>query len=156
MKNQSCNGGLLSLALLLNRLSLGVLFFFAGVRKMIPDEGQSVGAKLQGFASFVASKAPLPEALGTAYGYALPFVEAITGLLLAAGLFSRISSGVISLMLLSFMIAFGIAWWPSEGGVYDKNVILFTLALLLTVTGAGSFSLDNLLCKKCRVSVEIK
>lgn len=156
MKSKSFSSGLFSLVLLLNRISIGLLFFFAGVRKIIPDAGQSVGAKLQGFASFVASKAPLPEVLGTAYGYALPFVEATAGLLLVVGLFSRIASGATSLMLLSFMIAFGIDWWPSEGSAYDKNVILFTLALLLTATGAGSFSLDNMLCKKCTVSVEIK
>lgn len=138
------NGGLLlNVSLLLCRLSLGGMFLLAGLRKMLPAEGKSVGEMLTGFAKFSASKAPLPENLGLAYGYALPWAELFFGALLVLGLFSRFSALMIALMLLSFMIALGIDWWPAKGGAFDKNVILFSLALLLVATGPGGLALGR-------------
>jgi uncharacterized membrane protein YphA (DoxX/SURF4 family) len=133
---------LIDIALLLNRISLGLLFLLAGVRKLIPTVEAGLWEKWNGFAGYVASQAPLHEALGKAYGFALPPVEILAGLLLIIGLFSRVSAVVIALMLLSFIIAMGIAWWPVEGAAYDKNVIYFTLALLLAAAGAGKYSID--------------
>ena len=131
-------------ALLLNRLSLGLLFFFAGVRKLIPaQEDQTMFQKLAEFAGFVASQAPLPDMLGRAYGYALPFVELAAGGLLVIGVASRASAGVIALMLLSFMIAMGLDLWPAQGPAFSKELVLFTLAVMLTVTGPGRMSLDS-------------
>ena len=131
-----------SLILLLNRVPLGLLFLLAGVRKLLPKPDGSVMQSLNGFASYAASQAPLPEALGKAYGYALPFVEIIAGGLLILGLLTRVSALVIGLMLLSFMVAMGINWWPESGPAFDKNVILFTLSLLLVMIGGGAWSLD--------------
>lgn len=132
---------LISVALLLNRLSLGVLFLLAGVRKLLPAEGATVMDKMNGFASFVASKAPLPEVLGKAYGYALPWSEIIVGLLLIVGLFTRVSAALIGLMLVSFLMAMGLEWWPEGGPAYSKNVILLTLSLLIVVAGSGRFAI---------------
>ncbi len=130
-------------ALLMNRLSLGLMFLLAGVRKLIPtDEGQTVMQKLSGFAGFVASQAPLPEMLGRGYGYALPFVEVIAGGMLVIGIAGRVAAGLVTLMLLSFMMAMGLSLWPAEGPPFGKELILFTLAVLLTVTGPGRMSLD--------------
>jgi len=131
---------LLSLALLLNRITLGVLFVLAGVRKFLPTEDAGVLDKWHGFAGYAASNAPLPEFLGKAYGYALPVVEVLAGLLLVLGFFSRVAAVLIALMLLSFMIAMGIEWWPDSGPAYSKNIILFTLALLLALTGSGKLA----------------
>ncbi len=139
MKNERLH----HLVLLLNRLTLGALFFLAGIKKLIPTADQSFVDMLTGFAEQVAGMAPLPEPLGLAYGYALPFVEIVAGLLLALGLFTRVAAVVIALMLLSFMIEFGVAWWPDSGPVFDKNVIYFTLALLLAVVGGGGWALDR-------------
>lgn len=70
---QSKHSNLIGFALLLNRASLGVLFVLAGVRKLLPTDEASIIEKMHGFAAFSASKAPIPEALGKAYGYALPY-----------------------------------------------------------------------------------
>ena len=136
-----------SFMLLLNRLSLGVLFALAGVRKLLPSAEANIIDKMNGFASFVASQAPLPQALGKAYGYALPWAEIICGVMLVIGFFSRISAVLIGLMLVSFIIAMGPEWWPESGPAYSKNFILLTLCALLAVSGSGKFALkpDGLL-----------
>ncbi len=138
-----------ALALLLCRVSLGLLFFFAGYRKIVPGEGETVIGKIGKFVNDnVVPNAPLPEMLAKIYGYSLPFVELIAGALLVVGLWGRVAAMLIALMLLSFMIAFGIGWWPEQGGVFDKNVVFFTLALLLAATGMGKLSIDALFCCK--------
>lgn len=137
---KSADHNLINVALLLNRLTLGVLFLLAGVRKVLPTDEATLMQKWEGFAAFTASKAPLPEFLGKAYGYALPPVELLAGLFLAVGLYTRISATLIALMLLSFMIAMGVEWWPDSGPAFSKNAILFTLAVLLAVTGSGKIA----------------
>lgn len=132
---------LISLALFLNRAALGLLFVLAGVRKLMPVDGANMLDKMNGFAKGVADKAPLPEALGKAYGYALPWGEIIFGAMMIVGLFSRLAAVCVALMLLSFLIAFGPAFWPESGPAYDKNIILLTLAMLLATTGSGKLAL---------------
>lgn len=141
----------LNVALLLCRLSLGFLFFFAGLRKMMPFD--SIGSNLSGFVNnAVVPNAPLPEILAKAYGYALPFVELIAGIFLILGLFTRTSATLIGLMLLSFIIAFGIKWWPEQGPAYDSNVVFLTLALLLAVVGAGAWGIDGMIRNKVKAA----
>lgn len=132
---------LISLALLLNRVSLGVLFVLAGVRKLLPTDEASILDKMHGFASFVASQAPMPEALGKAYGYALPWTELLVGTTLLVGLLTRISAVLIGLMTLSFIIAMGADWWPDSGPAFSKNFILLTLCILIAATGSGKFAI---------------
>lgn len=131
---------IISLALLINRLSLGALFALAGIRKLLPSGDAGVMDKWSGFANFTASKAPLPEALGKTYGYLLPPVEFLAGLLLVLGLFTRGASFIIALMLVSFLVAMGLEWWPDSGPAFTKNIILLTLALLITATGSGKLA----------------
>lgn len=139
MKKSETN--LLSFVLLLNRIALGLLFLLAGIRKLLPTSEASMLEKMNGFASFVASQAPMPEALGKAYGYALPWAEILTGAMLMVGLFTRISATLIALMTLSFIIAMGAEWWPAQGPAYSKNFILLTLATLLAAVGSGKLAL---------------
>lgn len=139
MKKSETN--LLSFVLLLNRIVLGLLFLLAGIRKLLPTSEASMLEKMNGFASFVASQAPMPEALGKAYGYALPWAEILTGAMLMVGLFTRISATLIALMTLSFIIAMGAEWWPAQGPAYSKNFILLTLATLLAAVGSGKLAL---------------
>lgn len=135
--NQS---NLISFALLLNRVSLGVLFVLAGVRKLMPAGDADILDKMNGFASFVASKAPMPEFLGKAYGYTLPWAELLVGAALVIGVYTRISASLIGLMLLSFIIAMGPEWWPDSGPAFSKNFILLTLCILIAAAGSGKFA----------------
>lgn len=138
---KSAESNLINLALLFNRISLGLLFTLAGIRKLLPSGEATVIDKMNGFASFVASKAPMPEVLGKAYGYALPWAEIICGVLLLIGLLTRLSAALIGLMLLSFIIAMGPEWWPESGPAFTKNFILLTLCILIAAAGSGKFAI---------------
>lgn len=131
------------LALLVNRVALGAMFGLAGVRKIQPTDPSGMGQRLSSFAQRVAGDAPLPEFLGLAYGYALPWVEVVAGFLLAIGLFTRTSAAVIALITLSILIATGVNWWPAQGVPFSTNVILLTLAVLLAVKGPGRLGVDE-------------
>ena len=132
------------LMILANRLTLGSLFVLAGVRKLLPAAEKTVLESWSGFASFVASQAPLPEFLGKAYGYALPPVELIAGAMLIVGFKARIAALLIGLMMLSFLIAASQGdWWPAKGPAFPPNLILLTLAMWLFVQGPGKLSLDR-------------
>lgn len=127
-------GRYLDLVLLLNRLSLGAYFALAGWGKF-----------RGGLFSFATSDAftkarppwlpPLPHAL---YGYGLPFVEIAVGVLLLLGLYARTAATLMALILASIMIALGVA--ARAGGPFEKNVVFFTLALLLVVLGPGRYA----------------
>ncbi|MGW5684476.1 MauE/DoxX family redox-associated membrane protein [Nonomuraea sp. NPDC003754] len=55
----------------------------------------------------------LPEAIATAVGYALPIVEIVVGVLLVAGLLTRVAAVVGGLLMLAFVL--GIAWAWANG-----------------------------------------
>ena len=77
-----------NLALLANRLSLGVYFAIAGygkVFKMGMDEWMQVFGK--------STPSWLPTWFATPYGYALPFVEMLVGAVLILGLYGRDDGG---------------------------------------------------------------
>jgi len=138
---------IVDVALLLNRIALGALFLFAGYRKLFPA-GKGIGEALSGFVNSQLDNAPLPEFLAKVYLFTLPFMEVLAGLLLIVGLLTRVWAAIIALMLLSFMLAFGIGWWPDSGPAFDPNVILFTLALLLATLGSGRLGLDPVVCSR--------
>lgn len=157
MGGQVCGtsqGICVSIALLLNRLSLGGYFLAAGIGKITSEGG------IKGFVEGMFSKLTpdwLPQALATPYGYSLPVAEVVLGGLLMIGLLTRISALLIALMILSFTIALVIANDSLSGGgpnVFHSNVILVTLGLLLFRIGPGRISIDAL-CpfgKKCKTS----
>ena len=76
-----------NLAMLLLRLPLGGLFLYAGLMKFIKV---GYGNFVKGSAGSIPSY--LPHALGMAYLYAVPFAEAIVGVLLIVGLMTRVAA----------------------------------------------------------------
>ena len=131
-----------SVVVLLNRLSLGALFAYAGCFKIF---------KL-GVETFVSgpykqvTPSWLPAWFAVPYGYALPFVELTTGLLLILGLLSRLSATLMVLLLLSIMIATGV--YDPQKPPFNPTVIFCTLALLLALIGPGRYSLDGLIAAR--------
>jgi len=84
---------------LFSRIVLGGIFIFAGQAKMFPIE--NVDTLIWEINQYNM----LPHQLATAYGWVLPPLEILIGLLLIAGIFLKTSSVVGGLITLSFIIA---------------------------------------------------
>ncbi len=137
------------LALLLTRLTLGGYLAAAGVYK-------SLGEIENGLGHFYSTKfaglqpAWLPDALAAPYGYALPWLEIIVGVMLILGLFGRLAAALTGLMILSFTIALamkmGVRAQPADApSPFSANYIQIAACFLLACIGPGALSLDRLL-----------
>jgi len=132
--------GLITLALFVNRCSLGLYFLLAGIAKI----RSGVEAFYKG--AFSSLKPMwLPDWFAMPYGHALPFVEVLLGAALLVGFYGRAAAAVTTLALASFTIALyqAGAFIPKTGGPFHANVVFLTLAFLLAVTGPGNFSVDS-------------
>lgn len=128
----------LTFVLFINRLALGLYFCMGGYAKIKGGLGAWVDSD-----AYKKESSWLPDFIATAYGYALPFAQIAVGAMLVIGLFSRLASLFIALILASVMIATSFSGNAAE--LYDRNVILMTLSIMFIVTGPGSLSLDHLL-----------
>ena len=130
---------LLDFVLLLNRLSLGLFFLLAGANKILAG----VATFYRG--TFTPMRPPwLPEGFAYSYGHALPFVEVALGAALVVGFFGRVTAFLTALALVSYIVAIIQAGKFVSGapGPFHPDVVFLTLALLLTILGSGSFSVD--------------
>lgn len=83
------------------RLGLGAVWLFAGLSKL-SDAAGSVRA--------VRAYALLPEAVVPAVGYGLPVLEVGVGLLLVAGLGTRVAAILSAVLLVAFVVGIAAAW----------------------------------------------
>lgn len=128
----------LNLAILLNRVLLGSYMAWVGFGKVRGGVGKFVHGRY-------AETTPdwLPSAIATPYGYALPWLELIPGVLLILGLFHRAAALVTAGVLLSIAVAMNFGF-GGGGPPLHHSVIMCGLALLLAVTGPGRLSIENL------------
>ncbi len=81
------------------RLALGGIFIYSSLDKIAhPDE----------FARIIANYAILPDSLVTLPALVLPWLELFAGLLLVAGIWTRSTAALLSLLLLAFILALGV------------------------------------------------
>src|SRR5438445_10223170 len=126
-------------ALLLLRLPLGILFVFAGWGKVHSGVGKFVDAASKSIPSF------LPESLGRAYLWAVPWAEMTVGVCLILGLMTRAIGLIAALMVISFTIA--VTGWKAAppGGPFNTNVFYIAIAAAIALLGPGRVSSDYLL-----------
>jgi uncharacterized membrane protein YphA (DoxX/SURF4 family) len=93
---------------LLARLILGIVLVWAGLSKVTSPKVS---------AQAVRAYQILPYNFAAYFGYALPVVEIVVGLLLVVGLFTRVSAVVGGLLMLTFI--FGISWAWGHGYALD-------------------------------------
>ena len=125
-----------SLALLIARIGLGVVFVAHGWQKF--DE---MGVKAVA-AGFTKMGVPAPELSA----YYATFVELVGGAALLIGAFTAVAGLLLALDMLGALIIVHIdkGVFVTEGG-YELVVALGVGALLLAVFGAGKFSVDSAL-----------
>lgn len=141
MTNPFNHPAMVDISLLLGRLTLGLNLLLAGWTKVTG-----------GFEKFVSKGFMplrpewLPEAIARPYGYAIPVLELVTGLLLVLGLFTRWAGGIMALMLLSIFIAVvtdkGIT--GGQAGAFHYSIILASMAFIIAIVGPGRLALDPL------------
>lgn len=134
------------LGLFLLRLAFGGYFLAAGVAKAMGEINDGFGSFYNG--SFKGLQpAWLPDVLAAPYGYALPWLEIVLGVMLMAGLFGTIVAAVIGLMIVSFTVALALKFgWtaqpPGAAGPFSGNYLQVVVYVALTVMGPGRWSLD--------------
>ncbi|MGI5950313.1 MAG: DoxX family protein [Brooklawnia sp.] len=87
------------------RIALGLGLMIAGLLKVGRLDGNVAQVELY--------QLPLPPWAEVAIGYAQPFIEIVVGLMLLAGLFTRINGALGALAMAAFIA--GIAWAWSKG-----------------------------------------
>ena len=128
-----------SLALLIARVGLGIVFVAHGWQKF--DEMGVKGIR----ASFAKMGAPAPELTA----YYSTFVELIGGAALLIGAFTAVAGVLLVLDMLGALLIVHIDKGVFvTGGGYELVVALGVGALLLAVFGAGRYSVDGMLGRK--------
>jgi putative oxidoreductase len=132
---------LLDLFLLLNRITLGWYILSAGSEKVEAELTKGFGTFLVS-GGFTNRGAILPPAMAAPFGYAWPWLEVLTSVLLILGLFGRWTALVTAVMLA--MISFTLAF---TGELFPRHhaIVFCTMALTLYLLGPGRYSLDTLI-----------
>lgn len=142
MRNPFNHPAWIDISLLVGRVLLGLYMLLAGWGKLRGGIPAFVNG---GFAKLRPDW--LPEALATPYGYAIPFLELLGGLMLILGLFTRTAAGVLTLVLLSISIAQmnanGITGAPPVGP-FHHAYIMTAMCLMIAIIGSGRLALDPL------------
>lgn len=127
-----------NLAYALLRISLGVNFAGHGLIRI----HNGAAAFAQTTAEHL-SKSPLPPSLTYAFSYAIPFIEAILGLTLVLGIFTRVSliAGALFMMALTIGVTAN-QQWDIAGQQLLYSITFFLLLFLLE---HNLFSLDTAL-----------
>jgi len=127
-----------SLAYALLRTAFGINFAGHGLIRI----HSGVAAFAETTAEHLA-KSPLPHTVTYAFSYAIPFIEAVLGLTLILGVFTRISlvCGAVFMMALTIGVASNQQWEiASQQLIY--SVVFF---LLLYLIEYNAFAVDNYL-----------
>jgi thiosulfate dehydrogenase (quinone) large subunit len=131
-----------SVATLLLRLMLGVLFFFAGLNKFVAGYSASV----EGIIGAMKENSWLPEFMLIPYTYPLPFIEVILGFVLIIGFRTRLALFVAGLLLIS--LAFGKILTGEHVTVANNANYVFMAAVAWFFSRHDLFSLDSLLASR--------
>ena len=130
-----------ALAYLLMRIALGMNFFGHGFFRIL----SGVGAFAAGMAQSM-SKGPLPSALSLSFGYCVPWLELILGILLLLGLFTRpaLAAGSLFMVALTFGTT-SVQNWAGAGTQLQYSFIFFAM---LWLVDANTFSVDELISRR--------
>jgi thiosulfate dehydrogenase [quinone] large subunit len=128
----------LALAYLLLRATLGVNILLHGAARILSGTGHFVSTLVQQFHS-----APLPQSFVVAFGYSLPWIEAVLGLLVLIGLFTRVALVLGALLIL--VLTFGTSLLQNWEVAGLQLIYAAVYAALLAFLSANRFSVDALI-----------
>ncbi|MDZ7766047.1 MAG: DoxX family protein [Melioribacteraceae bacterium] len=127
------------------RIMVGFVFISEGIQKFLYPEIRGVGR-------FIKIGIPYPEF----FGYFVPTFEIVCGVLILIGLFTRLASIPLIIIMLTAIISSKIPilinegfWEMAHAARTDWSMLLGSIFLL--IVGAGKYSIDNYLSKKSGV-----
>lgn len=137
-----------SLAVLIIRLMVGAVFLSEGIQKFLyPDE--------RGVGRFIKIGLPAPEF----FGYFVPVFEIVCGTLILTGLFTRLASIPLIIIMFAAIISTKIPilfnegfWEMAHTARTDYAMLLGSIFLLLV--GAGKYSIDSKMIKNLDNNIE--
>lgn len=125
---------LIRIAIAINRVLLGLFFILSGIANYIYFYAPGgffetiTQGKLRLWGWGFEGVGPLPALLALPYAYLLPATEMIVGILFVINRWVRWAGIIMMLMLLSFILAFGLigpdGLLPNNQGNWDKNVFM--------------------------------
>ena len=139
--NNAKNPATKSAAPALLRWALGLLMLSSGLSKV-----GNLGGFVDGYLRPAFAQTPLPAWMVAGYGYALPPVEALLGLLLLLGLCRRSALLLNGLTLIS--LAFGQMLLKNHPTVGTIFAYVLMTALALWMAGEDGWSLDARLARR--------
>jgi thiosulfate dehydrogenase (quinone) large subunit len=127
----------ISLAYLLLRATLGMNILIHGVVRVLNGPEHFASTLAQTFHA-----TPLPEWLVVWFGYSLPWIEAIIGIFILLGLFTRHFLAAGALLILVLTVGAGLRQdWEIAG---LQVIYAAVYAMLLAFSSANRYSIDNL------------
>src|SRR5262245_14630562 len=127
--------------LLLNRITLGWYVLSAGLEKVTLELTNGIGTYLA-TSGFQNRGALLPPAVAAPFGYAWPWLEVITSVLLILGLFGKWAALASAVMLGMITVTLSFT-----GELFPRHHadVFCAMALMLYMLGPGQYSVDGLL-----------
>ncbi len=122
--------------LLLARVAIGVYFLLAGYKQIAGGVDKFVADHVSRIPTYVS------PAFGRHYLQVLPYAQMAVGLTMVIGLYTRVSAAIISLMLISFILATGVGFKPGNPQI-NNDFVYLGLTLLLTHLGGGKVAVDQ-------------
>ena len=122
------------------RATFGVLFLFYGIGKFMRGLGNFAGSMQQRFAG------KLPMALVMPFGYSLPFIEVLVGILLVLGLFNSITLVLSGFLLMA--LTFGMVILGDTPTVANNLLYVLINFVLLYLAEQNNYSVDRVMSKK--------
>jgi putative oxidoreductase len=131
----------LDVVLLLNRITLGWYVLSAGWEKVQLELSNGIGTYLA-TSGFQNRGAILPPAVAAPFGYAWPWMEVLTSVLLILGLFGRWAALVSAVMLAMITVTL-----TFTGELFPRHHadVFCAMALMLYMLGPGQYSVDALM-----------
>jgi len=130
---------MMDMGLLIVRIVIGVLFVGHGAQKLF---GMFGGHGPRGTGGWMESVGIKP---GIAMAVIAGLMEFVGGAMFAAGLLTPIAAVLIALAMIgAIKVHAPNGLWSTAGG-YEYPLVLLAVAIGVALTGAGAYSLDNVL-----------
>jgi len=125
-------------ASLVLRIPLGIMFMAHGAQKAFKMFG---GPGIGGFSEMLSSLGFQPVIF---WAYLAAYVELICGLFLILGLFTRVSSGLLLILIIIATIKVHLknGFFLSAGG-FEYNLIIISVCVAILLMGPGKFSITG-------------